>query len=121
MWYWLVRFEGMLLTPFIPLYMAYYARRGIPITLRCTKCRRWLLLDPRRFRLGLCETCFREVIESDNIGFEKLHQTYEGIEAPPSSVPAFDPTFKGIAEGVGYGRVLEVGCGPGYLLSRLNS
>jgi 2-polyprenyl-3-methyl-5-hydroxy-6-metoxy-1,4-benzoquinol methylase len=120
MWYWVVKLEGMLFIPFIPLFIAYYTLRGIPFFIRCRKCRRWLILDPRTFRFGMCEKCHREMVEYDVIKFHQLPEIYEGVVAPASVAPAFDPFFRRMVKRVGDGRVLEVGCACGYLLSKLN-
>ncbi len=121
MWYWVAKLEGLLFIPFIPLFVVYYVLRGIPFFFRCRKCRRWLILNPMAFRFGICEKCHREMVESDIIKFHQLPEIYEKVVAPPSLMTTFDPLFKRIVKKVGCGRVLEVGCASGYLLSKLNS
>ena len=121
MWYWVRKLEGMLFIPFIPLFVAYWRWRGTPFFFRCRWCRRWLFLDPRSFKIGMCEYCHWRMVETDPIKFAQLSEKYEGIVAPsPPVMPGFDALFKKIVKKVGYGRVLEVGCATGYLLSKIN-
>lgn len=118
MWYWVKKVEGMLLIPFIPLVVAYWALRGTPFFLRCKWCGSpWLFLDLRQFRDGLCEKCFHEKLASNPTEFHQL--IYEEIP-PRARNPEFDWLFQRMATKVREGRVLDVGCETGYLLSKLN-
>ncbi|MFC1940378.1 class I SAM-dependent methyltransferase [Chloroflexota bacterium] len=112
------KLEGMLLIPFIPLLIAYWILRGTPFFFRCKWCGNpWLFLDLRQFRDGLCEKCFRAKLASSPTEFHQL--LYEEI-IPRARNPEFDWLFKRIARKVREGRVLDVGCETGYLLSKLN-
>jgi len=107
-----------MLIPCIPLVVAYWVWRGTPFFFRCKWCGSpWLFLDVRQFRDGMCEKCFRGKLESDPTEFHQL--LYEEI-APRTLNPEFDWLFNRIASKMKEGRVLDVGCETGYLLSKLN-
>jgi ubiquinone/menaquinone biosynthesis C-methylase UbiE len=110
MWYWILRFEGLLL---LPVAFIYYKLRGIPFTARCRKCQRWLL-DPASFRGGFCESCHKERL-SDMIAF--YAEQYQSVEPPARLAP--DNFYPRVVKRIGNGKVLDVGCGLGYLLSRV--
>ena len=120
MWYWVRKLEGVFFIPFTPLFVTYWKLRGTPYFYRCRWCGRWLVFDPRNFRLGMCENCFQEKFESDPVGLHQLPEIYEGVDAPSRVNPGFDSLFKKISKRISHGRVLEVGCASGYLLSRIN-
>jgi SAM-dependent methyltransferase len=120
MWYWLLKLQKMLL---LPLYVVYYALRGIPFTFRCRKCGIWLF-DEHYLRLGMCKNCYGEMIRSDSIGYYMEHDEYlegrfERMVYP--SRTASDLLYRRIVRRVGEGRVLDVGCGYGYILSGLQA
>ena len=119
MWYWLAKFEGVLFIPFTPIFLASWRMRGIPLSFRCKKCRSWLLRDPRTFRFGICEKCYNEMIWSDITKFQK--ELYEEQGALSPAITPEEPYFGRVVKKVGYGKVLDVGCGSGYLLSKLKS
>jgi len=119
MWFWIARHEGLLLLPFIPIFLLSWYIRGIPFHLRCKECSRWLLSDPRNFRFGVCEDCYNKMIWSDITKFHK--ELLEGQVALSPSVTPEEPYFGRVENKVGYGKVLDIGCGSGYVLSRLKS
>lgn len=116
MWYWLVKIEGILL---LPLSVIYYVLRGIPFTLRCKKCRRWLS-DPGFLSTGICENCHRRRLSDILVYFEEQYRNEEATAPAKIAQGIFYRTFEKVVKRVNHGRVLDVGCGRGYVLSRLN-
>jgi len=110
MWYWILRLEGLFV---LPIAVFYYKLRGIPFTSRCKKCQR-RLFDPVSFRCGLCESCHKERL-SDMTAF--YSEQYETAKPPTKLAP--DNFFPRLVKKIGNGKVLDVGCGLGYLLSRV--
>lgn len=111
MWHWLRKFEGFL---FIPPFAVYYVLKGIPFSLRCERCHRWIL-DQMYIRTKICEKCWWQMPATD-IAYEEAHN-----RIPPRLNPAHEHFYRRIIERVGNGKVLDVGCGYGFLLSRLRS
>jgi SAM-dependent methyltransferase len=102
MWY-LKRFEEILL---YPLYLIYASLTGLPRSIKCGKCGRWLFTYWQSYR-GLCENC-QALWQSAGTYESSFHRGDEHI-------------YKPIPEKVGEGRILDVGCGTGVLLARLKS
>jgi SAM-dependent methyltransferase len=110
MWYWLRKFEGLLV---IPPFAAYYILRGISFFIRCRKCGRWLF-DQQFLRDGICERCTREMVLSEPGEFyREEHIVVRSIS------PGQEHYDRRTAKRVGYGRILDVGCSYGRLLSRV--
>ena len=120
MWYWLVRLQGLLLTP---PFTVYYALKGMHFFIKCRKCRRWIL-EHQYLLSGICENCMREMALSDTYyAYVKSDEfpewEIERMVYPTKTV--FDLFYRRIVKRVGYGKVLDVGCGQGYLLSGVKS
>jgi ubiquinone/menaquinone biosynthesis C-methylase UbiE len=114
MWYWILRLEGLI---FLPLAAIYYWLRHIPFTLKCRKCR-GRLYDPASLRSGYCEKCHRARLNNMT---EFYADEYEDSQVPARLAP--DNFYPRIINRIKNGtceKVLDVGCGLGYLLSRLN-
>ena len=111
MWYYLRKFEGLLL---IPPFMLYYALKGITFSIRCQRCHRWIS-DQLYIRSGICERCWRQMPQSD-AAYEKAYS-----RIPPRLNPAHEHFYRRVVKRVGEGKILDVGCGHGYLLARLQS
>lgn len=111
MWYWILRLEGLLV---LPIAVLYYKLIGIPFTARCKKCQR-RLCDPASLRYGFCESCHKERL-SDMTAF--YSEEYETAKLPTKLAP--DNFYPRLVKKIGTGKVLDVGCGLGYLLSRVN-
>lgn len=114
MWYWLARFESLLF--YLP-FLIYASVRHIPYSTKCCNCGRWLWCWEHCWR-GLCDKCVREEAKS------KPRRLYEDIYdkvVPSTHGSLCEHINKAAAKRVGFGKVLEVGCGRGYLLSRLQS
>lgn len=120
MWYWLMRLQGLLLmAPFIVLYML----RGIPFSLRCKECRGWIS-EHQYLRVGVCRNCQRKEIRLNTQNYYvKSDARYQFNEytkqLPEKGASGF--YYKRIAQKVQNGRVLDAGCGQGYLLLRLKT
>lgn len=113
MWYKLRRFESVL---FLPLFLVYASLRHIPYFTRCTKCGK-RLFDYYSCMRGLCESCDSEGGVSGPIAASE--ELYDSLV--PEVNPSLEHIYKRVAKRVGRGRILEVGCGKGLLLSRLDS
>lgn len=111
MWYYLRKFEGLLL---IPPFAIYYALKGITFSIRCERCYRWIF-DQLYIRSGICEKCWWQMPQSD-AAYEKAHS-----RIPPRLNPSHEHFYRRIIKKVGEGKILDVGCGHGYLLARLQS
>ena len=120
MWYWLMRLQGLLLmAPFIALYKL----RGISFSLRCKECRGWIS-EHQYLRVGVCGNCDRKMIRLDPLNYyvksdARYLETEYTKQLPEKG--ATDLHFKRIAQKVQNGRVLDAGCGQGYLLLRLKT
>lgn len=114
MWYYLMKFEGILVTP---LFLIYYALRGIPFFTRCTKCHRWLL-DQQYLRSGICEKCCRQMASSE--AYQLYQETIVNVAIHPVS-PGQEHLHRRIVKRLRNGKVLDIGCGLGKLLSRVQS
>lgn len=113
MWYWLMKFQGKLL---VPVFAVYYALRHIPFHIRCIICHR--CLDQTYMCLGICESCQREMTSSDNYYAymsDYRDQKIERIVYPTKLI--FDAFYRRIVGRAKDGKVLDVGCGQGYILS----
>ncbi len=111
MWYWLVRMEGVVLAP---PFVVYYALRRVPFSLRCKECRGWLL-EQRYLRPGLCRNCHKEAIFSRHPGY------WDEVYGPSQDQDLSGVIHRRVAKKVTDGRILDVGCGAGYILSRMQS
>lgn len=113
MWYWLVKLERMVFAlPFV----VYYPLRGIPFSLRCKTCGKWLL-EQQCLRPGLCRNCHKEMIFSQHPQFwNTVYTAGRGKETRFASEYSRE-----VAKRVRDGRILDVGCGRGDILSRVQS
>ncbi|HEY42269.1 MAG TPA: class I SAM-dependent methyltransferase [Dehalococcoidia bacterium] len=66
-------------------------------------------------RTGICEKCWWQMPSTDD-AYIKAHSLI-----PPRLNPAHEHFYRRIIKKVGDGKVLDVGCGHGFLLSRLRS
>jgi 2-polyprenyl-3-methyl-5-hydroxy-6-metoxy-1,4-benzoquinol methylase len=115
MWHLLRKFEEKL---FFPLYLIYASLTGLPRSIRCQKCGRWLFTYYESY-LGLCGNCKKEEALSHPIRtYESSYQRRIERFGVPPAVHSFQ---KPVAKKVGEGRILDVGCGMGALLARLES
>ena len=121
MWYWLMRLQGLLL---IPPFIAYYALKGLPFFMRCRKCRRWLL-EQQYLLSGICDNCMRDMALSDTyytyVKSDEFPEWKIEMMLYPTKTGAYDATYRRVVKRVGYGKVLDVGCGQGYILSGVQS
>ena len=112
MWYRLRIFEGLLLIPF---YLIWYVLKGIPFFTRCRWCGQQLF-DAQNLRLGMCRKCQKKMAISN---------PEEIFQVEPETNRLFDPAeehiFQRIVDNVGSGRILDIGCGCGRLLFRIQS
>lgn len=114
MWYWLTRFESLLF--YFPFLLYAFLRR-IPYSTRCRNCGR-LLFQWELCRFGLCEKCAGEETKSKSQRF--YEDVYSGVVAGNVS-SLCEHLYRAVEKRVGFGKILEVGCGSGWLLSRLQS
>jgi len=114
MWHWLGRFESLLF--YLP-FLIYASLRHFPYSVRCRNCGRWLFYW-EHCRIGVCQKCAREVARRN---LQQLPENaYSGRVA--TNVTCLCEHLHGaIVKRLGFGGVLDVGCGKGYLLSRLQS
>jgi SAM-dependent methyltransferase len=118
MWYYLRKFEEIL---FYPLYLIFASLTGMPRSIRCRKCGRWLFSWRLSFA-GLCENCVEQVVVSHPASvYEFVYQRQEHIIDFALSGGLVRYVYKPVAKKVGWGRVLDVGCGRGTLLAWLKS
>lgn len=115
MCYWLRKFEGRLL---YPLFLAYANLAGIPYSRRCSKCGR-LLFDHISSRLGLCERCKREELLSNPA--KCIEAAWSKRVASPRIPQSGEDIYTTIAKKVGLGKIFDVGCSQGALLSSLGT
>jgi len=114
MWYWLGKFESLLF--YIP-FLTYASLRRIPYSTRCRSCGKWLWRW-ENCRFGLCEKCAEEIGKSKSEGF--YEDMYSGVIASDVS-SLHEHLYRAVEKKVGFGKLLEVGCGSGYLLSRVQT
>jgi ubiquinone/menaquinone biosynthesis C-methylase UbiE len=120
MWYWIIKIQSML---FVPLYAGYCLLRGRAFHFRCKKCRAWL--DTLYMAGGLCEKCHRDIVLSDPINYfiqsgANLRQLEVGRVAFQSNHMRH-LMYRRVARTITSGKVLDVGCGQGYLFMELPS
>jgi 2-polyprenyl-3-methyl-5-hydroxy-6-metoxy-1,4-benzoquinol methylase len=120
MWYRLIKFQGMVL---IPPFIVYCLLRRLPFFFRCRKCHSWL--DQPYMSSGICENCHREIVLADPIGY--FVKSDDDIRQREVANVKFRSRFmchlmyKRVAERIGGGKVIDVGCGQGYLFLELLS
>ena len=121
MWYWMMRLQGLLgMAP----YRVYYKLRGISFSSRCKECGGWIS-EYYYLRTGVCRNCEREKIRLDPANYYvasderyQLHEEEYKKQLPEKG--ASDLYYNRIAKKVRSGKVLDAGCGTGYLLRRLH-
>lgn len=114
MWYWLGKFESLLF--YIPFLM-YASLRRIPYSTRCRSCGRWLWRWEDCWN-SLCERCAQEEVTTNEEGFYDKVYSRVALDAHSS---VHEHLYRAVEESMGFGKILEVGCGRGYMLSRLQS
>lgn len=118
MWYRLMRLQAI---AFIPPYILYCWIRRIPFHMRCTKCNS--LLDTMTMGGGICEKCHREIVLANPVGY--FVDSGEDIRQIEVQRVAFRNTFMRhmmyhrVVKRLGNGKILDVGCGQGYLFLEL--
>lgn len=114
MWYWLTRFESLLF--YFP-FLVYASVRHIPYSIKCRKCGRWLFFWDDCY-WGLCERCSGQqaAIEPEQL-WESAYS--KSLTNTQSSTAEY--IYAATAKRAGFGKVLEIGCGKGHLLFRLQS
>ena len=105
-------------------YVIYYKLRGIPFSLRCNECRNWIT-EYYYLRTGTCRKCEREKIRLDPANYymasEERYQIHE--KEYKQQLPekgASDLYYNRVLRKIKSGKVLDAGCGTGYLLQRLD-
>jgi ubiquinone/menaquinone biosynthesis C-methylase UbiE len=113
MWQWLNRFEGLL---FLIPFLIYASLRHVSYYTRCKNCAK-LLINYGLLHGGLCEKCLKERLRSNPA------QVYDQRSEVGASLVNYGEghLYRAVAEKVGKGRVLDVGCGRATLLFRLSS
>jgi SAM-dependent methyltransferase len=115
MWYWLMKFEEAL---FYPPFLVYARLFHVPHYMRCCNCGRWLF-NYHDSMAGLCPRCAREKFVLSQANFAGM-----GTETAPQKTrvetgPKYCHTR--VAEKVGKGMVLDIGCSGGVLMHMLQS
>ncbi len=114
MWYWLRQLESLLF--YLP-FLIYASLRHLPYSIRCRNCGRWL------FRRELCWSgfCERCAGEESKRGAQQFYDDSYGKRIATNVTSLCEHLHGGIPKRIGSGKILEVGCGTGYLLSKLQS
>ena len=112
MWYWLTRFESLLF--YFP-FLVYALLFHFPLSFRCRNCRKWLFQWEDGYR-GLCEKCAHERAKGQTASF--YEETYK--KRIGANVALTGHVYSALKV-VGPGRVLDVGCGTGFMVSGLQA
>jgi SAM-dependent methyltransferase len=111
MWHQLRKLEAIL---FLPAFVAYATLFRVPYSLRCRSCGRWLF-DYAAARVQSCEKCAESALLHPARAYEERAQdiVVTGVSSSGNYI------YRPVAGRVGQGKVLDIGCGQGHLLSRL--
>jgi SAM-dependent methyltransferase len=118
MWYFWMKIQAI---AFIPPYILYCRIRRVPFHMRCTKCH--ALLDTMTMGGGICEKCHHEMVLANPVGY--FVDSGEAIRQIEVQRVAFRNTFMRyvmyhrVAKRLSNGKILDVGCGQGYLFLEL--
>ncbi|RJO62666.1 MAG: class I SAM-dependent methyltransferase [Dehalococcoidia bacterium] len=113
MWYRLNRIEGTLF--FLPFWV-YASLKHIPYSTRCSRCGK-RIFNYENCRDRLCEICLREAARNKAA---KLHEDRVKRAINPCINPGEGHIYLRVASRIGHGKILDVGCGSGGLLSGLD-
>jgi 2-polyprenyl-3-methyl-5-hydroxy-6-metoxy-1,4-benzoquinol methylase len=119
MWYWLIKFQEMLL---IPPFLIYYSLRRISFSLKCKHCGRWIT-ERKHLSEGICQNCYREMAICGN-WYTLMSNQYSEREIKRIVYPTklmYDSIYRRVVPRVGQGKILDVGCGQGFILSGVKS
>ncbi len=114
MWRWIKKCESML---FYPVFLLYASLRSIPYSGRCSDCGR-RLWEWEYCRTGLCEEC--ELTGAKSTPQLLSNDAYSG-QIAANVLLHYGQLYGELQKRLGSGRILDVGCGTGYLLARLES
>ena len=109
MWYALRRFEEAL---FLVPFLIYTSIFRIPHSTRCNKCGK-LLLSSDDCGAGLCWNCRHKLVASDS------EESYYYEKEEPGVIRSKWHVYNTVVEMVSEGKVLDVGCGDGFILSSI--
>lgn len=101
--------------------LAYASLCHIPYSTRCSDCGKRLPFSFSRYRTGLCEECEMHMWSYDRNRTMHWEKRWANEFPHSSFIPGDEILHHVLARKVGQGRMLEVGCGGGYLLSKLQS
>lgn len=126
MWYFINWLEEVVLVLLAPLYIIYYKVNKVDFSLKCKECGKWLLV-PIYFRLGLCLKCHRKFAEDTCEKYytnsEYGRHEFSGEDTKQliySRRTDHENLYNRLAQRVGDGMTLDIGCGYGPILSRVS-
>lgn len=121
MWYRLMKLEATVRSPFV---IAYLLIKRVPFSVRCEKCRR-IMIDQDSLLSGFCEKCRREMVLDQGKEYYRLMARHSGkVKVRRLVYPSrtsFDHLYKRVLSKISAGKVLDAGCGQGFILSGLDT
>jgi SAM-dependent methyltransferase len=112
MWYWFMKIEGLIV---IPIFVFYYVLRAVPFSFKCRNCGR-LLFDQQFLRENMCAVCTKDMATIHSTAYYKK----ETIAVRRVSPAQQHHDYRTVRR-VKYGKIVDIGCGYGRLLSKIGN
>jgi ubiquinone/menaquinone biosynthesis C-methylase UbiE len=119
MWYRIMKLEALIRSPFV---VAYCWVKRIPLSFSCSSCGT-IVFDQDSLLSGRCESCRREMALNQGSEYYQFMSGRGRIKTKKLVYPSrtsSDLIYERVTKKIGKGKVLDAGCGQGFILSGLN-